>query len=94
MRPEQVRIGREPPAADLGNGVAGAIIDIGYLGDVSLYKLRIRDGSLVRARVANVGGVEPAIGVGEQVWLSWPAEAAIVLLPATATHVICEEQSD
>ena len=79
VRPEQVRIGRAPPAADLGNCVAGAIIDIGYLGDVSLYKLRIRDGSLVRARVANVGGAEPAIGVGEQVWLSWPAEAAIVL---------------
>jgi putrescine transport system ATP-binding protein len=79
VRPEQVRIGRAPPAADLGNCVAGAVIDIGYLGDVSLYKLRIRDGSLVRARVANVGGAEPAIGVGEQVWLSWPAEAAIVL---------------
>jgi putrescine transport system ATP-binding protein len=79
VRPERVRIDRAPPAADLGNCVAGAIIDIGYLGDVSLYKLRIRDGSLVRARVANVGGAEPAIGVGEQVWLSWPAEAAIVL---------------
>jgi len=79
VRPEKVRISREPPAADLGNCIAGAIVDIGYLGEVSIYKLRIRDGSLVRARVANAGGVEPTVGFGEQVWLSWPAEAAIVL---------------
>jgi putrescine transport system ATP-binding protein len=78
VRPEKVRISREPPAA-LGNCVAGSVVDIGYLGDLSIYKLRIRDGSLVRAAVANVGGVERSIGFDEQVWLSWPAEAAFVL---------------
>jgi len=80
VRPEKVRISREPPLPGLDNCVAGTVVDIGYLGDVSIYKLRIRDGSPVKAVIANVGGrSERVAGVDEQVWLSWPAEAAIVL---------------
>jgi putrescine transport system ATP-binding protein len=80
VRPEKVRISREQPPARDGNCVAGTVVDIGYLGDVSVYKLRIRDGSAVKAVIANSGGQsERAIGFDEQVWLSWPAEAAIVL---------------
>ena len=60
VRPEKVRISREPPSPDVANCTAGTVVDIGYLGGISIYKLRIRDGSLVRAAVANVGGVERA----------------------------------
>ena len=80
VRPEKVRISREPLLPGLDNCVAATVADIGYLGDVSIYKLRIRDGSQVRAAIANIGGRgERAVGFDEQVWLSWPAEAAIVL---------------
>jgi putrescine transport system ATP-binding protein len=80
VRPEKVRISREPPLPGLDNCVAGTVVDIGYLGDMSIYKLRIRDGALVKAAVANLGRVsERAVAFDEQVWLSWPAEAAIVL---------------
>ncbi|MGO9047628.1 MAG: ABC transporter ATP-binding protein [Xanthobacteraceae bacterium] len=79
VRPEKVRISREPPVADVANCTSGTVVDIGYLGGMSIYKLRIRDGSLVRAAVANAGGSERPIGFDEQVWLSWPADAATVL---------------
>jgi putrescine transport system ATP-binding protein len=80
VRPEKVRITREPPLPGLDNCVAGTVVDIGYLGDMSIYKLRIRDGSQVKAASANVGRVtERAVAFDEQVWLSWPPEAAIVL---------------
>ncbi|MGA9319702.1 MAG: ABC transporter ATP-binding protein, partial [Xanthobacteraceae bacterium] len=79
VRPEKVRLSRQPPSLALPNCIAGAVVDIAYLGDVSVYKLRIRDGSLVQAAVANVGGGGSAFGFDEQMWLSWPAEAAIVL---------------
>jgi putrescine transport system ATP-binding protein len=79
VRPEKVRLSRQPPSLALPNCIAGAVVDIAYLGDVSVYKLRIRDGSIVQAAVANVGGDASAFGFGEQVSLSWPAEAAIVL---------------
>ncbi len=80
VRPEKLRIAREQPSAGLDNSVAATVLDIGYLGDSSLYKLRIRDGSQVKAAVANIGGrAAAAPAVDQQVWLSWPPEAAIVL---------------
>jgi ABC-type Fe3+/spermidine/putrescine transport system ATPase subunit len=80
VRPEKVRIAREAAIAGLGNLVAATVVEIGYLGDTSLYKLRIRDGSQVKAVIANVGRLaESAAALDQQVWLSWPPEAAIVL---------------
>jgi putrescine transport system ATP-binding protein len=80
VRPEKVRIMRAPPPAGLDNWVAATVVDIGYLGDMSLYKLRTRDGSQVKAAIANVGRpAEDAVAVDAQVWLSWPPEAATVL---------------
>ncbi len=80
VRPEKVRVTREPPLPGLDNCVAATVADIGYLGDISIYKLRIRDGSQVSAALVNVGDrAERAIGFDEQVWLSWPAEGAIAL---------------
>jgi len=81
VRPEKIRISREPPLPGLDNCVAGTVADIGYLGDNSIYKMRLRDGSQVRAAIANIGGpAERPVSFDEQVWLNWPAEAAIVLM--------------
>ena len=80
VRPEKVRIAREAAPSGLANSVAATVVEIGYLGDTSLYRLRIRDGSQVKAVIANVGRLaEPAAAIDQQVWLSWPPEAAIVL---------------
>ena len=79
VRPEKVRISREAPVPEVANCTSAAVVDIGYLGGMSIYKLRIRDGSTVRAALANAGGVERPIGLDEQVWLSFPPEAATVL---------------
>jgi putrescine transport system ATP-binding protein len=80
VRPERLRINRQPPLPGLDNCVAATVVDIGYFGDGSVYKLRIRDGSLLKAAVANLGAAgDGIIAVGEQVWLTWPPEAARVL---------------
>jgi putrescine transport system ATP-binding protein len=80
VRPEKMRISREQPSPNLENCVAATVVEIGYLGDLSIYKLRIADGSRLKAAVANTGRLlERAIDWDERVWLSWPPEAAIVL---------------
>jgi putrescine transport system ATP-binding protein len=79
VRPEKVRITREPPLPGLDNTVAATVTEVGYLGEMSIYKLRVRDG-VVKAAVANTGGGAPrAVGFGDEVWLTWPPDAAIVL---------------
>jgi putrescine transport system ATP-binding protein len=79
VRPEKIRISREAPVPEVANCTSATVVDIGYLGGVSIYKLRIRDGSTVRAALANAGGAERPIGLDEQVWLSFPPQAATVL---------------
>jgi putrescine transport system ATP-binding protein len=84
VRPEKMRIMQSQPLpgpqAALENCVAATVVDIGYLGDLSIYKLRTDDGVPMQAAIANTGRLtERAIGWDGKVWLSFPPEAAIVL---------------
>jgi putrescine transport system ATP-binding protein len=87
VRPERMRITRRPQEPDQDasrasqeNCVAGTIVDVGYLGDLSIYKVRIADGSIVKAASVNSGpSNDPAIGRSEQVWLTFSPGAAIAL---------------
>jgi len=80
LRPEKVRIAHAPPPTDGENCVAGQVGNIGYLGDLSVYKVRLDNGTVMKAAVANVTRlVERPIGWDDHVWLSWAPEAAMVL---------------
>jgi putrescine transport system ATP-binding protein len=84
VRPEKVRLTRyeagrhEQAVAE--NGVAATVVDIGYLGDLSLYRLRTETGVALQAAIANTEPlVARGIGWNDKVWLSFAPEAAIVL---------------
>jgi putrescine transport system ATP-binding protein len=80
LRPEKVRIAQEAPARAEENCVAGEVTDIAYLGDLSIYKVRLDSGTIMKTAVANVTRlVERQIACDERVWLTWAAEAAMVL---------------
>jgi putrescine transport system ATP-binding protein len=79
LRPEKVQIAHEVPAAD-GNGFAGQVLEIGYLGDASIYKIKLDNGLVMKASVANrVRVIDRSIGTGDRVWLSFAPEAGVVL---------------
>jgi len=60
--------------------VLATVVDIGYLGDLSLYKLRTEAGVPLQAAIANIGPLTArGIRWNDQVWLSFAPEAAIVL---------------
>jgi putrescine transport system ATP-binding protein len=80
VRPEKMRVGHEKPSPEPENCAAATVVDIGYLGDLSIYRLRLGDGATVKAALANTGrSTERAIGCDDQVWLSFAPDAAIVL---------------
>src|SRR5262252_2813163 len=80
LRPEKIRILATPAPPDAPNAMHGRIWDIGYLGGVSIYKVRLDDGFIVKASVANVARrTGQAISTDDEVWLSWPPDAAVVL---------------
>jgi putrescine transport system ATP-binding protein len=84
VRLEKVRltryeVGRHEQAVT-ENAVAATVVDIGYLGDLSLYRLRTEAGVAVQAAIANTEPlVARGIGWNDKVWLSFAPEAAIVL---------------
>jgi putrescine transport system ATP-binding protein len=79
VRPEKIRISHEPPAA-AANCVAGQVTSIGYLGDLSIYKVRLDNGFVMKAAAANLTRlIERPFGWNERVWLSWAPEAGVVL---------------
>ena len=84
VRPEKVRLTHyevgqhEQTVAE--NGVAATVVDIGYLGDLSLYRLRSEAGVALQAAIANTEPlIARGIGWNDKVWLSFAPEAAIVL---------------
>jgi putrescine transport system ATP-binding protein len=80
LRPEKVRIALEPPAAADENCAAGQVWHIGYLGDLSIYQVRLDGGFVMKAAVANMTRlIERPIGWDDRVWLTWAADAAVVL---------------
>jgi putrescine transport system ATP-binding protein len=81
LRPEKLRISAAPaPDSTDDNAVRGRVLDIGYLGGVSIYKVRLDDGTVMKAAVANVARLlNPPIGPEQEVVLSFAPGAAVVL---------------
>ena len=69
---------RDAPAAAEENCLAGTVAEIGYLGDVSVYRVRLADGSLVKAAAPN-SGCTAALRQDEPVHLRFAPDAAMVL---------------
>jgi putrescine transport system ATP-binding protein len=80
LRPEKVSMSAQRPADGGLNVLTGTVFEIGYRGDMSVYKVRLADRSLMKVTLANISArAAPPFAAGDVVWLSWPAEAGMVL---------------
>ncbi len=80
IRPEKIRVSRNPPADTSRNAAKGELWDIGYLGDMTVYHTRLTSGQVVKASVMNaVREVENPLGYDEEVWVSFDENAGVVL---------------
>lgn len=79
LRPEKIGVSKERPKDGL-NAVAGTVSEIGYRGDMSIYKVRLGDRSLMKVAAANIGARGKGLfEVNDAVWLSWLADVGVVL---------------
>jgi len=83
IRPEKITISRQPPSAACPapeNAVQGRVREIAYMGDMSIYLVRLDSGSMVRVTLPNVlRGTERPIAREERVALSWHGSSPVVL---------------
>jgi putrescine transport system ATP-binding protein len=79
VRPEKVRISHQQPAA-ADNCLPGKVEEIAYLGDVSIYHVRLASGALVEAQLTNRERYAAAqFTWGDDAWVSWRADDALAL---------------
>ena len=80
LRPEKIRLGKEPLAGPRVNQLRGTVRELGYLGNRSTYRIRITGGKLITAFSQNERRTsEMAIDWSDEVYLSFRADAAVLL---------------
>jgi putrescine transport system ATP-binding protein len=82
VRPEKVRIAAAAAEAPPGeNRLQGRVEEIAYLGDVSIYHVRVPGGALIEAQLTNRARRASApLTWGDQARVAWNAEDAVALL--------------
>ena len=79
IRPEKITLSRERPEGD-ANITRGMVEDIAYLGDMSVFQIKLDSGRYVRVTKANsLRGDPDAIKWDEYVWCQWGDTSGSVL---------------
>jgi putrescine transport system ATP-binding protein len=80
IRPEKIVISKTAPSDDKYNHARGKVDEIAYVGGLSVYLVKMPNGKIIRATLANVDRlVENRITWDDEVHLSWQTGAAEVL---------------
>ena len=78
IRPEKIFMTTACPD-DRDNCVQGAVQDIAYLGDLSIFLVKLPTGKIVRVTRPNTSRHHEAITWEQQVYLSWDSSSPVVV---------------
>jgi putrescine transport system ATP-binding protein len=78
IRPEKVFMSTAAPDAK-DNVVRGMVQDIAYLGDLSIYLVKLPSGKVVRVTQPNTSRHAETITWEQQVYLTWDADSPVVV---------------
>ncbi len=80
LRPEKIMLCEDPPA-DGYNFAVGEVVHIAYLGDLSIYHVRLQSGQMISAQLQNAHRYRKGARQlrGDEVRLCWDADSCVVL---------------
>jgi len=80
IRPEKLRVTPRPPANASVNATEGEIWDIAYLGDMTVFHVKLKSGQVLKASSLNaVRAVEEPFAYDQNVWVSFDENAGVLL---------------
>lgn len=79
LRPEKVMLCHEVPDGGC-NFAVGEVVHIAYLGDLSIYHVRLRSGQMISSQLQNAHRFRKGTPTwGDEVHLCWDADSCVVL---------------
>lgn len=79
LRPEKIRLCEDIPE-DGYNFAVGEVADIAYLGDLSIYYVRLHSGQVIIAQLQNEDRYRKGMPTwGDDMYLSWDVDSCVVL---------------
>ena len=79
LRPEKIHLCDEIPE-DRYNFAVGEVVDIAYLGDLSIYHVRLHSGQIIIAQLQNEHRYRKGMPTwGDDMYLSWEIDSCVVL---------------
>ncbi|MBB3132314.1 putrescine transport system ATP-binding protein [Rhizobium pisi] len=80
IRPEKLRVTRAAPANASINATKGELWDIGYLGDMTVFHVRLPNGNVVKASSLNAQRtVDDPFTYDQEVWVSFDEDSGVLL---------------
>lgn len=80
IRPEKIRVSSRPPADGTANVMEGEIWDLAYLGDMTVYHVKLADGQVVKASALNSARItDDPLSWHDRAWISFAPDAGVVL---------------
>lgn len=80
VRPEKIKVSSRPPADTASNAAEGEIFDIAYLGDMTVYYVKLGNGLMVKASSLNSARLtEDPLTWNDRAWISFRPDSGVVL---------------
>ncbi|MEX4007069.1 MAG: ABC transporter ATP-binding protein [Neoaquamicrobium sediminum] len=80
IRPEKIKVSSKPPADGATNVMEGEIWDLAYLGDMTVYHVKLSDGQVVKASALNSARtMDDPLSWHDRAWISFAPDAGVVL---------------
>ena len=80
LRPEKIRLSKQPVEASRANQLRGTVHQLGYLGNRCTYQIKTASGKLITVFSQNERRTsEWSIDWSDEVYVSWNADAAVLL---------------
>lgn len=80
VRPEKIKVSSRPPADTSANAAEGEIFDIAYLGDMTVYHVKLDSGHIVKASSLNSARLtDDPLTWSDRAWISFKPDSGVVL---------------
>ena len=80
VRPEKIMISKEPPEGEDISVLKGVVWDLGYYGNLSIYRVQTESGKVIQVSAQNrIRSAERVLEWDEEVYLSWDIQSSVVL---------------